>query len=98
MGSVLRLCSHTSTKTNPAAQDSHRLKKMQFILTGRDDSGLISSGSLAFLCNLIMMIGSSSNYWFFCGTVKLRRGRKKGEGLEKPILFGFVIVPHWIIM
>lgn len=61
MGSLLRLHSHTNTKTNPAAQDSLRVMKIELILSGSDDSGLISSGSFAIFYDLIMMIRACSN-------------------------------------
>lgn len=53
MGSALRLHSHTNTKTNAAAQDSHRVMKIELILSGSGVSALISSGFLAIFCDLI---------------------------------------------
>lgn len=61
MGSQLRLHSHMNTKTNPAAQESHRVMQTVLILGGTGDSGLISSGSLAIFCDLIMMIRDCTN-------------------------------------
>jgi len=58
---VLRPHSHTNTKTNPAAPDSHQAVKTELILSGSGDSGLISSDSLAIFFDLIRMIRACLN-------------------------------------
>lgn len=47
------------------------------IFGGSGDSGLISSGSLAIFCDLIMMIRDCTNWWFFGMCDELRKRKEK---------------------